>query len=61
MVFLLSRENGITVEEGSYQPEAVRQAEECFLTNTSMEVMPVSHIDGASVGSGEPGPVTRKL
>ena len=36
-------------------------ADECFMTNTSSEVLPVTSIDGRTIGSGVPGPVTRHL
>jgi branched-chain amino acid aminotransferase len=36
-------------------------AEECFLTGTGAEVVPVTKIDGRSIGSGQPGPITKKL
>jgi branched-chain amino acid aminotransferase len=36
-------------------------ADECFLTGTAAEVIPVTKIDGRVIGSGEPGPVTRRL
>jgi len=36
-------------------------AEECFLTGTAAEIVPVSKIDCRPVGSGKPGPVTLKL
>jgi len=36
-------------------------ADEMFLTGTGGEVMPVTKIDGRQIGSGEVGPVTRKL
>ena len=36
-------------------------ADECFLTGTGAEVIPVTKIDGRAIGSGEPGPITRKL
>ncbi|TAJ23245.1 MAG: branched-chain amino acid aminotransferase, partial [Nitrospirae bacterium] len=61
VVLTLARENGIPVEEGCYQPDALRQAEECFLTNTSMEIMPVRTLDNRPIGSGQPGPVTLQL
>jgi len=37
------------------------QADECFLTNTSMEVMPVTMVDGHPVGNGTPGILTQEL
>lgn len=36
-------------------------ADECFLTGTGAEVMPVTEIDKRPVGNGEVGPITRKL
>jgi len=36
-------------------------AEECFLTGTAAEVIPVVEIDGRKVGSGTPGPITARL
>jgi len=36
-------------------------AEEVFLTNTQDGIVPVLSIDGKKIGSGEVGPVTRKI
>lgn len=36
-------------------------AEECFLTGTAAEVVPVAMIDGRPVGDGKPGPVTARF
>lgn len=36
-------------------------ADECFLTGTAAEVIPVTRIDGRAIGSGQPGPLTRQL
>lgn len=36
-------------------------ADECFLTGTAAEVIPVTQIDGRPVGTGKPGPITRQL
>jgi branched-chain amino acid aminotransferase len=36
-------------------------ADECFLTGTGAEIMPVVSIDGRAVGDGKPGPVTGRL
>ena len=61
MVISLGREQGISVEEDTYEPESLRAAEECFLTNTSMEIMPVSEVNGTRIGTGRPGPLTTSL
>jgi branched-chain amino acid aminotransferase len=39
----------------------VYTADECFLTGSAAEVIPVVTIDGRSIGNGEVGPVTRRL
>ncbi len=36
-------------------------ADECFLTGTGAEIMPVIKIDGRVIGEGKPGPLTSKL
>ena len=61
IVMTLAREEEIIVEEGHYRMAALREADECFLTNTTMEIMPVTTIDAAPVGNGIPGPLTRRL
>ncbi len=41
--------------------EALRQADEAFVTSTAGGIMPLTRLDGAPVGSGRPGPVTQAL
>ncbi len=36
-------------------------ADECFLTGTGAEIVPMVILDGRRIGNGEPGPVTREL
>ena len=61
IVLRLAREHGIPTEEGRFTPTQLRHAGECFLTNTTMEIMPVATIDQAPIGEGTPGPLTRTL
>jgi branched-chain amino acid aminotransferase len=61
IVLSLAREAQIPVDEGHFGIEAIHKADECFLTNTSMEVMPVTMVDGHPVGNGIPGPLTQQL
>lgn len=61
IVLNLARELQISVEEGSFGVEAIHKADECFVTNTSMEVMPVTRVDGLPIGNGIPGPLTQQL
>ena len=36
-------------------------ADECFLTGTGAEIVPVIDVDGRRVGDGKPGPMTQRL
>lgn len=36
-------------------------SDECFLTGTAAEIVPVTKIDGRVIGDGKPGPITRNL
>ncbi len=51
----------IHVEEGHYTVDQLYHADECFLTNTSMEIMPVTSVDRKPIGNGKPGPLTLQL
>jgi len=61
IVIRLGGELHIRVEEGRFTVDQLYQADECFLTNTSMEIMPVSMVDTKKIARGKPGPVTLKL
>jgi branched-chain amino acid aminotransferase len=61
MVLDLAKEARIPVKEGRFIPLDIYRAEECFLTNTSMEIMPAVKIDGIRIGNGKPGSITRFL
>jgi branched-chain amino acid aminotransferase len=61
IVIRLARESGLPVMEGRFSPDQLLQADECFLTNTSMEIMPVSTVNRRAIGSGQPGPITEHL
>jgi len=57
----LAGEAGIAVAETRMTRFDVYTADECFVTGTGAELMPVIEIDGRRVGDGRPGPVTRRL
>ncbi len=61
IVIRLAGELNIHVEEGRYPVDRLYRADECFLTNTSMEIMPVTSVDRRLIGDGKPGPLTLKL
>ncbi|AGA29174.1 branched-chain-amino-acid transaminase [Singulisphaera acidiphila] len=60
-VIELARAAGITVVERSMDRHDIYTADECFLTGTAAEVIPVVECDGRSIGLGKPGPVTLDL
>jgi len=60
-VMELARSAGIDCREATLTRHDLYTAEECFLTGTAAEVIPVVEIDGRSIGTGRPGPVTAKL
>jgi branched-chain amino acid aminotransferase len=52
---------GIDCREQTLVRHDLYTADECFLTGTAAEVIPVVEIDGRTIGSGRPGPITRQL
>ncbi|NWF71778.1 MAG: aminotransferase class IV [Nitrospirae bacterium] len=61
IVLSLARESQIPVDEGYFGVEAIHTADECFITNTSMEVVPVTVVDGHPIGNGKPGLLTQQV
>ena len=57
----LSRDTGIVVEEKLFTLYDVYTADECFLTGTAAEVIPVVKVDGRTIGNGLPGEMTKQL
>jgi branched-chain amino acid aminotransferase len=52
---------GIPVSEIPLTQYDLYTADECFLTGTGAELMPVIKIDGRIIGNGKPGAITRKI
>jgi len=61
VVLDIARKEGIPVEERAIRVEEFRGAYEIFLTGTTVEILPVIGVDGAAVGTGKPGELTRLL
>ncbi len=61
VVMDLAMEAGVEVLEQPFTRHDLYVADECFLTGTAAEVIPVVKIDDRSVGEGKPGPITKKL
>jgi len=60
-VMELAEAGGIKVAEQNLTRYDLFNADECFLTGTGAEIMPVIKIDGRVIGSGQPGPLTSRL
>ena len=61
VVMELARAEGLSVGEPNLTRYDLFNAEECFLTGTGAEVIPVVKIDGRLIGDGTPGARTRRL
>ena len=60
-VIELAQASGLKVSEPSLTRYDLFNADECFLTGTGAEIMPVVKIDGRIIGMGKPGQHTRQL
>jgi D-alanine transaminase len=61
VVLELAHKEEIPVEERFLSLDALYGADEVFLTGTTLEVLGVVQIDGRTIGSGRPGPITKTL
>ncbi len=60
-VLELASHLGINTFEDDIRLDELFHAQEAFLTNSLIEIMPLTEIDGKPVGSGRPGTVTQRL
>lgn len=60
-VMKVASDLGITVREQDLVRTDLYLADEVFLTGTAAEVCPVRDIDDRTIGTGEPGPLTKKI
>jgi branched-chain amino acid aminotransferase len=61
VVMDLAAQSGLKVSEPILTRYDLFNADECFLTGTGAEVVPVVKIDGRVIGTGKPGPITEDL
>lgn len=57
----LCEEMGIRCSQRAIAPYDFYAADEAFLTSTAAGLMPISCVDGRTIGSGSPGPLFRRL
>lgn len=60
-VIKLGKAAGYAVLETALTRHDLYTADECFLTGTAAEIVPVVTLDGRNIGTGQPGPITREL
>ncbi len=60
-VLALLQQTDVTLDERNFTPEEAYAADEALITSASSFVMPIIEIDGKTIGTGRPGPVTNKL
>lgn len=61
VVFEMAAEAGIPISEPEITRYDLFTADECFLTGTAAELIPVVTLDRRLIGDGKPGPVTKQL
>lgn len=60
-VMEVARRAGVAVAETTLQRYDLFNADECFLTGTAAEMIPVTEIDGRVIGDGKPGKSTLEM
>ncbi len=60
-ILSLAAQLRIPVQEELFTPKDVKEADECFFTGTTTEVLPMTYLEGMPIGTGAVGPVTRQL
>jgi len=61
VVFEMAAELGIKITEADITRHDVFIADECFLTGTAAEIIPVIKADGRLIGNGKPGPISARM
>lgn len=61
VVMELAQDAGVPVSEPNLTRYDMFNADECFLTGTGAELIPVTKIDGRVIGTGKPGSITKSL
>jgi branched-chain amino acid aminotransferase len=60
-LFEVGAEIGVPVREAVLRDADLFGADECFLTSTTRELVPIVKVDDSVIGSGAPGPITQAL
>lgn len=60
-IFDIAAELNVPLREVDMTRYDIWCADECFLSGSAAEVVPVSKLDGREIGNGKPGPITQQL
>ncbi len=60
-VIKIARDQGLVVREERFTRDEVYISSEAFFTGTAAEITPIRELDGRAVGTGKPGPITKKI
>jgi branched-chain amino acid aminotransferase len=60
-IFEVGRDVGVPVRDQVLHEDDIWSADEAFLTSTTKEAVPIVQVDDRKIGSGSPGPITRRL
>jgi D-alanine transaminase len=61
LVVEIARANKIACEEKPVGIEVLRTADEVWLTSSTKEILPITRVDGRTVGTGKPGPMHARM
>ena len=61
VLFDIASEFDIKVVEADFTRHDIFVSDECFLTGTAAEIVPVVKADGRIIGNGKPGPITTRI
>jgi branched-chain amino acid aminotransferase len=60
-IFEVGKDVGVTVREQALHDDDLFGADECFLTSTTKEAVPIVQVDDRTIGTCVPGPITKRL
>jgi D-alanine transaminase len=61
VIFDICRESGIIIRENPVREDDIYKLDELFITSTGDDIMPVVEVNNRPIGSGTPGPLTRRI
>lgn len=61
IVVAIAKEDGFDLQEKTFPPSELLEADEVFITATSRQIVPIVQVDDRRIGDGKPGPITQTL